>query len=573
MKLKKNIKKQMIIALGSLIAVSILIQTVLTFIYLGNAYKQLLISKNQEFDAVIESGVDNIIGILESNYQLAKSGVISEEEAMQRSKDLIRSTKYDNGDGYYWVDDATGLCVIHPNSEYEGQMRWEQQDKVGNFFIQGLIAAGNKPDGGYSEFYFTKPNETGVFKKRGYTKKFEPYGWYISTGNYYTDMEKEIALCQSKSTIQYISVIATNVIIAILGILIIFKLSNKISSRLKSLNLRLKLLSEGDLHTEAPKFNTEDELAMIADSMKVTIEGLKNIINDIDNKMKSFSDGDFLANSNVEYVGDLSSIHESVQLFQMRMADTLSKIASATEQVRSGSDQVSSSASLLSEGAVSQSASMDKLSETISGISNQIQDTATAVNTANDSIVHINTEIELSNDKMTQMLNAMNEIKNKSDEIQKIVKTIDDIAFQTNILALNAAVEAARAGEAGKGFAVVADEVGNLAGKSAEAAKNTTSLIEESVLAVSRGMQLANETAETLNNATTGASGIVENINHIATASKEQAEFISQVTEGMDQISSVVQSNSATAEESAAISEEMTGSAHTLQDMLNRFQY
>lgn len=573
MKLKRPIKKQMMIALGSLFLIMMLIQTVLTTVYLKTAYKELLQSKNDEFDTVIESGVDNIIGMVNSNYELAKSGILSEEEAMTRSKDLIRSTTYDKGEGYYWVDDASGLCVVHPNPDYEGQMRWDAKDKMGNFFIRELINQGNKPDGGYSEFYFTKPNEAGVFKKRGYTQKFEPYGWYISTGNYYTDMEKTISVYKKEAVFRILSVLIANLIMAAISIFIIFKFSDKISAKLKQLNVRLKSLSEGDLSSESPIFHSEDESAMIADSMAVTINNMKQIINDIDNQMKRFSDGDFKSASSTEYIGDLKTIQESVTLFRERMADTLGKIAGATDQVRNGSEQVSSTATLLSEGAVSQAASMDKLSATIAGISDQINGTATAVDTANESIVHVNDEIERSNNKMSLMLDAMNEIKSKSDEIQKIVKTIDDIAFQTNILALNAAVEAARAGEAGRGFAIVADEVGNLAGKSAEAAKNTTSLIEESVLAVSRGMNLANETAETLNSATLGASGIVDNIQKITVASKEQAEFISDVHIGMDQISSVVQSNSATAEESAAISEEMTSSAYTLQDMLNRFKY
>lgn len=573
MNVNKGIKKKMVFTIGLLIVVSIVIQTSVGYFSLKRAYDRTISVQEAGFDGTIETAVDNIVGMLEANYRLATEGEISEAEAFERAKKLVRETKYDGGAGYFWVDDAAGQCIVHPNPEFEGKMRWNEQDKAGNLFIQGLIAAGNLEGGGYSEFYFPKLNEEGIFKKRGYTKKFEPYGWYVSTGNYYTEIDKAIDVYKKEATQKILITVGINIVLLGVAFVIINKIAGNISGRLEVLNTRLKLLSEGDLHTEAPRFDTEDELGMIAESMNTTIGGLQNIISDIGAQMDLLADGDFLAESNVEYVGDLKNIKDSIELFKSKMADTLRNIAGATEKVRLGSEQVSATAGLLSDGAVSQAASIDKLSSTVSGISEQTRGTAKVTSEANTAIIEVNAEIENSNTKMGQMLDAMEQIKTKSDEIYKIIKVIDDIAFQTNILALNAAVEAARAGEAGKGFAVVADEVRNLASKSAEAARDTTVLIGETVQAVSMGTSIASDTAEFLNSATTNASGIVDNINDITVASGEQAEFLSQVNEGMENISAVVQSNSATAQESAAISGEMYNSAQTLQAMLSRFKF
>ena len=175
------------------------------------------------------------------------------------------------------------------------------------------------------------------------------------------------------------------------------------------------------------------------------------------------------------------------------------------------------------------------------------------------------------NKKMIELVNAMGEISASSDETKKIIKTIEDIAFQTNILALNAAVEAARAGAAGKGFAVVADEVRNLAGKSAEAAQNTTKLIESTVEAISRGNSLVEEVADKMNNVAAAAGAVAEINQKISFASRNTADSIEQITVGVEQISSVVQNNSATAEESAAASEELSGQANMLKDLISTF--
>ena len=212
-----------------------------------------------------------------------------------------------------------------------------------------------------------------------------------------------------------------------------------------------------------------------------------------------------------------------------------------------------------SQGATEQASSVEELAATIHIISEQINENAANAHEANDRTNVAVSEMGSANDKMKELVGAMDEISASSDETQKIIKTIEDIAFQTNILALNAAVEAARAGAAGKGFAVVADEVRNLAGKSAEAAKNTTSLIENTVAAINKGNSLVTEVADKMSNAMEASNVVVDLNMKISEASKQSADSVTQVTVGIEQISSVVQTNSATAEESAAASEELSG--------------
>lgn len=250
----------------------------------------------------------------------------------------------------------------------------------------------------------------------------------------------------------------------------------------------------------------------------------------------------------------------------------MAQIYNASQQVSSGSDQVANGAQALSQGSTEQAASALELSTAIGEIAQQVQSNAQHAKTASGQANNAGTELGLSNQKMQALIAAMDEINNSSKEISKVIKTIEDIAFQTNILALNAAVEAARAGTSGKGFAVVADEVRNLASKSAEAAKGTTALIESSIKSVGNGARLADETAKSLLIVVDEAMQASQSINQISIASEEQALSISHITTGMDQISSVIQTNSATAEQSAAASEELNGQAGMMKQLVNKFK-
>lgn len=368
------------------------------------------------------------------------------------------------------------------------------------------------------------------------------------------------------------AVVVLTILAIIVGIVVSVMLANRIAKPVIEVEAAAKAMSEGILQIDI-KHHGNDEIGNLAHSMRSTISTLSSYVHDIDTATSQMANGNFNINPPTKpFIGDFLPIQASFEKLSKQMSEALSQIMVSSDQVSSGSDQVSSGAQALSQGATEQASSIQELSATILEISQQVKLSAGNANDARVQVERASGEVEESNHQMQQMIEAMNEISEKSAEIGKIIKTIDDIAFQTNILALNAAVEAARAGAAGKGFAVVADEVRNLAGKSAEAAKNTTALIEETVFAVENGTRIADVTAKAMLGVVDGTRNVSQLINTIAIASNEQAGAIAQVTMGVDQISSVVQTNSATAEQSAAASEELSGQAQMLKDLVGKFK-
>ena len=362
--------------------------------------------------------------------------------------------------------------------------------------------------------------------------------------------------------------------LSVVTVLFAFYIVHSITKPVSEIDNVARKIADGELN-ESIRYQSKDELGVLAVNFNKTVTRLRDYVNYIDeisSILNEVADGNLLFQLTYDYAGEFAKVKTALEHISDSLNTTLTQINQSSEQVASGSDQVASGSQALSQGATEQASSIEELAATINDISQQVSQNAESAKNASRQASIVGEQITVSNDSMKHMTIAMNEISEKSSQIGKIIKTIEDIAFQTNILALNAAVEAARAGEAGKGFAVVADEVRNLASKSAEASKDTANLIEGSMQAVEKGTQIANSTAEQLSQVVSGAQEIVNTIDDIATASQRQSDSIRQVTTGVDQISSVIQTNSATAEESAAASEELSGQAQILKNLVSKFR-
>lgn len=364
----------------------------------------------------------------------------------------------------------------------------------------------------------------------------------------------------------------------IIGILIVEAyIKRTVSDPLFHLTILAQTLEQGNLglnqhETMMAKIDSNDEIGILSKSFDNIISRLKNYIGEISNILKAIASGDLTAKITQDYIGDFATIHISLNDILQRLNTTVGQIVSSAEYVSSGAEQMSTVAQALNQGSIEQNGAVEELEETIHSVTNSVKQTAESVQRAREQVGGMRCQLAEGNQKMQEMIIAMGEIRNSSNEIEKIIKTIEDIAFQTNILALNAAIEAARAGEAGKGFVVVADEVRNMAAKSAEASQSTSALIRHSIATVNQGTQIADATAKQLENIVAGAHEIVEIINGIATDAQTQAGAVEQIQDQIGQITSVVQTNSSTAKESAATSQELSDQSSVLKQLVKTFQ-
>lgn len=366
------------------------------------------------------------------------------------------------------------------------------------------------------------------------------------------------------------------ILVVVSVILVAFFIRYAVSRPLAKLTDLANAMEQGELgigssHDIKLNIRSNDEVGLLAGVFEDTIRRLKGYIGEISTVLEAIAAGNLTLDTKQEYVGDFASIKTSLDDILRKLNNTMTQIVESTNCVSNGSEQMAIGAQALSQGAVEQASAVEELDENMHGISGQVGETAQNAKQASEKVVSVGGLITESNQKMQEMILAMQEINESSNEIGKIIKTIENIASQTNILALNATVEAARAGEAGKGFAVVAEEVRELAGRSAEASKSTAALIEHSIAAVEYGTRIANETAGQLASVVAGADEVMKTTNQIAEAAAAQAEAVAQVREQISQISMVVQTNSATAQESAATSEELSAQAGLLKNLIGMF--
>ena len=489
-------------------------------------------------------------------------GVIAYVPNGEFLNDIMRSIKVGEG-GTAFMLDKNGITIADLDSSLVG--------------VEDSVALGDtnprlKKYSAICKKMIAGGNGTGTYSYNGKTKvvAYSPVpdtdGWSIGVAAVRNEFLKMF----------YISLVATIIFVmafTIYGVKVGVRLGHAVAAPLGRAVDRLKLLAEGDIHSEVPEPTENDETKILLDCLSETMQDLNKIITDISSDLAELADGNYMINVDETYKGDFAQISDSFRDIVGSLSAALGEIDSNAESVRKGATDLAGASQLLAEGATDQASAIEELTATMTDISEKIHANAENAAKAKKVVNGMNDQVSESNAQMKQSTEAMEKIKEASNKIAEIISSIEEIASQTNLLALNASIEAARAGEAGKGFAVVATQVGTLSEQSSEAAKNTKQLIQNAIQAVEDGTKLANSTAESLLLVVENAKTVGDAIDEIAIASEEQADATAQITEGVNQIAQVVESNSATSEESAAASQELSTQADLLKELVDRFKY
>ena len=452
-------------------------------------------------------------------------------------------------DGVVIVVDAAGQIVASSNEDIVQNITNALSE---DFWLSNIV---------HKEGHHKISNNGASFY--AYSEEFGDHGWSIVTVGNLKNTTNSIISSMVLCVIISIVLMALEVFISIF-------VSNKITKPLKDTALRLKMLAEGDINSNVTVHMRRDETQVLTEALNESIGNLRIYISAIQSACNAMSEGDFSSTDTSEFRGDFITIGRALNGIETNIGGIVAELKSAANDVTAGSVQIAEGATTLAEGCTRQATAIDQINASMQNIANDATDTANKVNEAEALASTSNYDVSAQMEAVTNMTNAMADIQDKADKISAIVKTIEGIAFQTNILALNASIEAARAGEAGKGFAVVANEVRELAGKSADATNTTANLISETVDSIHRGTSMVEVVAEKMTSIRDNTEKIGTLMATVADASTRQTTAIQQITSGIKDVSDVVQLNSATAEETAASCEELSSQANVLNDQVGR---
>lgn len=518
-------------------SLSVILLLMLITFYSVNQYSKKLLNNTKDtifndYDINVKNQVENIISLLDTIYAYQKKNNLTDDQGKKMASDLIRGITY-GGTGYFWADDYDGINLINPpNPGTEGKSRIDMKDINGKELIREIIQHGRE-GGGYTDYWYPKPGETEANRKRSYSKAFEPYRWVIGTGNYVDDMEKIVAGQNNENNKYFRNLIFTilviSLLLSVLTIVISLIYSQSLSSPIIETSKVANKLAEGDLTFRINEKHTvrSDEIGILARS-----------IND--------------ANENLETM--------------------ISSVSSATQNLYYAVEQISIGNQNLSQRTTEQASSLEEIAATV-------EETSATINQNTENAIHANERSQGSSHfaergglLVNEAVRSINELNLSSKKISEIIGVINDISFQTNLLALNAAVEAARAGDQGRGFAVVAGEVRNLAQRSAEAAKEISQLINDSIEKIQAGTEKANSSGDAITEIINSVKNVTDMIADISLASREQKTGIEQINSAIIDLDSMTQQNAALVEQVASASEEMSSQAMDLLSMVKVFK-
>ena len=527
---------------------------VASLIWLYTDYRhQIYVSVEKKLAASVETAW----GIID-HYSKEAGGKYTVEEAQELAKSTIRNLRFE-GDAYFWINDTGPTMIMHAtNPKLDGQDLSTMTDPDGVRIFVEMVKATAATGAGTVHYQWNKPGHSDPQPKISFVKKHPDWNWIIGSGVYVDDL----AAMVNKVFYTILAVVAGCLLISVV---LIFLLARSIAKPMQATVDMIEEIEQGRYQRRL-NIRRRDEIGKLATAMDKLTDNFEKVILPM---------LDQLAHGDITFSPVPRDAFDGPQVALRRVSDnlneTMSIIQNSAKQINAASGQVSDASQALSQGATESAASLEEISSSLNQLSGQTRHNAENASQVNLLSSEAKQVAEDGNSKMQRMVAAMSDISDAGQNINKIIKVIDEIAFQTNLLALNAAVEAARAGQHGKGFAVVAEEVRNLAARSAKAASETAELIAGSVEKTEHGADIANQTAASLEAIFTSVSKVSDLAEEIAAASNEQAEGIGQINEGLGQIDTVIQQNTATAEESAAAAEELSSQAEELLNMLSQF--